>query len=125
MRDTRLSGTSAYAMSLIIPMIYAALFANAKIYIDPQEVLAKSSPSCDKLKTLVADAAVDSMFAALNLIREESSKVFLICDKGSHNNFIKMLVWYSEKKNQYKLLTLTTTRSEGPAKTVHRQLNTA
>eukprot|EP00978_Attheya_sp_CCMP212_P040254 scaffold217766_cov49-Attheya_sp.AAC.2 len=91
--------TSSDNMSLIVPISYTALFANAKIPIDPK-ALACSSPGATTLKSLVGEAAVDSMYSALAEINTEQSRIILICDKGPNGNFVKFLSWYYSRAEQ-------------------------
>eukprot|EP00978_Attheya_sp_CCMP212_P019092 scaffold53061_cov27-Attheya_sp.AAC.1 len=97
--------TSSDNMALIVPISYAALFANAKIPIDPK-ALACSSPGATTLKSLVGEAAVDSMYSALAEINTDQSRIILICDKGPNGNFVKFLSWYSRAEQRVKTFNL-------------------
>eukprot|EP00978_Attheya_sp_CCMP212_P019076 scaffold53004_cov56-Attheya_sp.AAC.2 len=107
--------TSADAMALTIPLVYAALFANAKIAIDAKR-LALSAPSSGTLKNLVADGATDSMFVCLESIRNEGSRVFLTCDKGGHENFVNFLSWYNKKEGRVATFNLDNDKVGGTSR---------
>jgi hypothetical protein len=93
--------TSLDSMALLIPMSYAALFANANIPVQPK-CLAASAPSASALIGMIDKVATDAMFCALNEINTEQSRVFLICDKGPRGNFVKIIAYYSKKEQRVK-----------------------
>eukprot|EP00978_Attheya_sp_CCMP212_P006531 scaffold15109_cov63-Attheya_sp.AAC.1 len=107
--------TSADAMALTIPLAYAALFANAKISINPKR-LALSAPSSGTLKNLVADGATESMFVCLESIRDKGSRVFLTCDKGGHENFVKIISWYGKKEGRVMTFNLDNDKVGGTSR---------
>jgi hypothetical protein len=98
-------------LKLIIALSHAALHFPMQPYwqipgIDIVNLkdLASSTPSASKLTELVANAATNSKFLAVEEILEEGTKVFLICDKGAlkvaNAHFVKILAWYSRKEGR-------------------------
>jgi hypothetical protein len=77
--------------------------------------LANTVPSTATLKDCIIDAATDSAFLAWEEIVQESSKLFLLCDKGAkktaNTHLVKILCWWSKLDKKIKTFNMDSNKT--------------
>jgi hypothetical protein len=114
--------TSLKNLELMLALSQAAFLVDCDVgFTDTQiEKLANSVPSASSLREYVIDAATDSAFEAWDEIVQESSKLFLLCDKGAKKtenaHFVKILCWWSNLDKKIKTFNLDSNDTDGTSK---------
>ena len=94
-------------LSSVIPLAVGCIFANAGIDID-HDKLVDSLPSHNKIKTLVEQAAIDTMLLTRDSIGPNPS-LYVSIDKGNkkgNKNLAKFICWYDKKDKEVKTFLL-------------------
>jgi hypothetical protein len=93
----------------------ASVFADIGIDIDP-EIFPSMTVSDTALQNYIQYAAADALYEAMEEIKREGAKVYLMCDKGAkkttHTHFVKILAWYSKSQQKIKTFNLDCDYSE-------------
>ena len=92
---------SLYEVEQVLPLVFAALLANAGIAFDPG-ALAKVCPSPKTLNLFIVDGSVDSILWLEEQFRD-SDAIFISCDKGNREgieHFPKVIRWWSKKEGE-------------------------
>ena len=90
-------------LAQIIPLITAAIFANAGIDVDHEKIVS-SSPSNDTIKRLVQQHAIDNLILTKDSV-DKCCDVYLSIDKGNkhgNKNMPKFLCWYNVEEKKTK-----------------------
>jgi hypothetical protein len=101
--------TSFQDLEMIVGLSQAALISELGATINPKD-FAKTVIGSDTIIARLEDCATDSMFECVTEIKNDGSKVFLMCDKGAKKgavtHFVKLISWYSKKDKQVKTFNL-------------------
>ncbi len=92
---------SLYAAEQVLPLVVAALLADAGIAFNP-EALAKLCPSAKTLNSFIVDGSVESMLWLEEQFRDADA-VLISCDKGNRkgiDHFPKVISLWSKKERQ-------------------------
>ena len=77
------------------------------------EDIPKISPGQDAIAEYIATVATDILFLLHLELTEEEIRVFLNCDKGQSDAFIKILSWWCKKKQKVKTAFLDIDKTGG------------